>query len=338
MAGQALNATFFAFKKRERGALLPTAIAFGLLMLVLYAVFAAAVWAIIGQDFFTLSQQMTEMGAKDGSASGALPPGFGRYFLIVPIELVWMFFLFVGLASFESACLRWMIRGERSGALNLHFGADMWRVYGTYWMWFLYFLGTYILFIIVIIATAAVAAIAGGRDNPLMTGTVVILVGAAWVLGWIYVAVRLAPASATSIGVRHFAPLKAWAVSRGRFWALFGSYFLLFVIYMIGLIVAWAVLFGPMYAHAFGQIDWTSASGDPQGFSQRYNEANVGLLRDMFGSPLAIALYIAGQVLIYTIATLFSMLFYGVNARALLAAAQDGKVEAPGIDVAETFS
>ncbi len=338
MAGQPLNATFFAFKKREKGALLSTAVAFGLLMLVLYAVFAAAVWAIIGQDFFTLSQQMAEMGAKNGGASGALPADFGRFFLIFPIELVWLFFFCVALASFESSCLRWMIRGERSGPLNLYFGADMWRVYGTYWMWFLYFVGTYILFFIVIIATTAVAAIAGGRDNPVVAGIVVVVVAAAWVLGWIYVAVRLAPASATSIGVRQFAPLKAWTVSRGRFWALFGSYFLLFVIYMIGLIVAWAVLFGPMYARAFGQLDWTSASGDPQGFSQRYNEASVGLVRDMFGSPLAIALYIAGQVAIYTIATLFSMLFYGVNARALLAAAQDGKIEAPGIDVAETFS
>ena len=276
------------------------------------------------------------MNAK--ATPGQLPPNFGRIFLIFPIEMVWLFVFFVALAAYKSSCLRWMIRGERSSPMNLHFGADMWRVYGTYWVWFLYFVGTWIVFWIVLLAAGAIGAMIGGRDNPMIAGLLVFAVCIVWILGWIYATVRLAPAAATSVGVREFAPLKAWTVSRGRFWALFGAYLLLFIFYTIAVMAVSAVFFLPMYVNAFSHIDWTSMSSDPQGFSQRYSEANLELMRQMFGSPMSIALYILGQVATYTVGLVFWLLFYGVNARALIAAAKDGKVQAPGIDVAEQFS
>jgi len=238
-----LNATFFAFHKREKGGvLLGASVAFGVLMLLLFIAFGLAIWALMGQDFFTWSQQMAEVNAK--TTPGQLPANFGRIFLIFPIEMVWLFFFFVSLAAFESSCLRWMTRGERSSPLNLHFGPDMWRVYGAYWVWFLYFIVTWIVFWIVILAAGAIGAMIGGRDNPMIAGLLVFAVCAIWVVGWIYVTVRLAPAAATSVGVREFAPLKAWTVSRGRFWALFGSYLLLYVLYLIALAIVSGVFFG----------------------------------------------------------------------------------------------
>lgn len=334
-----LNATFFAFHKREKGGvLLGASVAFGVLMVVLFIAFVVAIWAVMGQDFFSWSQQMAEIGAKGGTTSGAMPPNLGRIFLIFPVELVWLFFFCIALAAYESSCLRWMIRGERSAPMNLHFGADMWRVYGTYWVWFLFFLVTYFLFFIVLLAVGALGAVIGGHDNPMIAGLLVMGACILWILAWIYVAVRLAPAAATSVGVREFAPLKAWSASRGRFWAMFGSYVLLFIAYTIAIFVVWAVFFGATYANAFSRIDWTSFSSDPQGFSQRYSEINADLMRDMFGSPMAIAIYIAGQVVTYAVAMVFCLMFYGVNARTVIAAARDGKIEAPGIDVAEQFS
>ncbi|MBI3438321.1 MAG: hypothetical protein HY054_06680 [Proteobacteria bacterium] len=234
--------------------------------------------------------------------------------------------------------MRWLIRGERSDAFNLHFGKDMWRVYGTYWMWFLYFFATYIAFIIVLIATGAFGAIIGGRDNPAIAGFSVIGVAIVWVLAWCYVAVRLAPAAATSVGSREFAPLKAWTVSRGRFWALFGSFLLVFIVYTVAMMTVWIGFFGASYLSAFSQVDWSSASGDSQRFSQSFNEASQQRLQAMFGSPLSIALYIAGQAAIYVVALFFSLMFYGINARAVIVAAEEGKIQAPGIGVAEQFS
>src|SRR6185503_11937585 len=159
-----LNATFFAFHKREKGGvLLGASVAFGILIVLLFIAFGLAIWALMGQDFFTWSQQMAEMNAK--TTPGQLPANFGRIFLIFPIEMVWLFFFFVALAAFESSCLRWMTRGERSSPMNLHFGADMWRVYGAYWVWFLYFIVTWIVFWIVLFAAGAIGAMIGGRDN-----------------------------------------------------------------------------------------------------------------------------------------------------------------------------
>ncbi len=331
-----LNATFFTFQKRENGALLGASIAFGVALVLLLIAFGVAVWAVMGQDYFSWARAMAEMNAN--TIPGKLPPNFGRIFLIFPIEIVWLFFLFIALAAFESASLRWLIRGERSGPFNLHFGADMWRVYGVYWMWFLFFLVTYFVFILVLVAAGVIGAMIGGRDNPAIAGLLIGAVCVIWVLGWIYVATRLAPAAATSIGVRDFTPLKAWTTSRARFWALFGSYLVALLLYVIALMLVWGMFFGPTYINAFSQIDWSSMAGDPQGFSRRYSEANIEVMRQMFGSPLAIALYIAGQLANQVVVIVFSLALYGINARAVIAAAKEGKIEAPGIDVAEQFS
>ncbi len=329
-----LNATFFAFQKREKGGvLLGASASFLILMVVLLVAFGVAVWAVMGQDFFTWSQQMAQASGK--TAPGQLPANLGRIFLIFPIEMVWLFVIFVALAAYESSCLRWMIRGERSSPMNLHFGADMWRVYGTYWVWFLYLFGAYIVFIIVLVATGFIGATIGGRDNSAVTGLAIIGVGVVWVLGWIYVTTRLAPAAATSIGVREFAPLKAWRVSDGRFWPLFGSYLSLFILYFLAIVAVGIVFFGAMYANIFSRLDWSSIGSDPQGFSRSYNAL---VTQQMFGNPLSIALYIAGQVANYAVGAVFWLMFYGVNARALVAAAKEGKVEAPGVNVAEQFS
>jgi hypothetical protein len=330
-----LNATFFTFKKREKGALLGASISFGVVMILLVIALAVAIWAVLGQDYFSWARQMAEMNAK--TTPGQLPPNFGRMMLIFPIEFVWMFFLFVALAAFESSCLRWLIRGERSSPVNLCFGADMWRVYGAYWMWFFYFFVSYIVFIIVLIAAGAVGAVIGGRDNPAIAGLAIGAVSIAWVLAWCYVVIRLAPAAATSVGTRKFAPLTAWTVSRGRFWALFGSYLLVLIVYAIAIVAVWVVFFGPTYLNVFRSVDWSSMSGDPQGFSRRYSEANLELMRQMFGSPLAIGLYIGGQIVNYAVAIVFSLVLYGINARAVIAAASEGKVQAPGVGVAEQF-
>jgi hypothetical protein len=321
---QALNATFFAFRKREQGGvLLGAGIAFAVGMIVLVAALLAVAWAILGQDFFSSLQHMGQMGGKSSAPSpGTLPPNFGRIFLLMPLGLIWSLLIFVLLASFESACLRWMIRGERSGPLNLCFGADMWRVYGTYWAWFLYFFCTYILFWIVLLVLAFAGAAAGGKDSALATGLMVFGVVVAWVVGWIYVAVRLAPAAATSIGVGHFAPLKAWTVTRGRFWALFGSYLLLGLLYIVVAMIIGGVIMGSLFASILAHVDWTAIQSDPQSVARAYRQA----LLDIFANPLSMALYVGGQVAIRAVGIVFYILFYGVNARAVQAALEEGKI------------
>jgi hypothetical protein len=53
----------------------------------------------------------------------------------------------------------------------------------------------------------------------------------------IFIGVRFAPAAATSIARRRFSFFDAWKVTRGRFWALFGSFFILMGAYLVALAI-----------------------------------------------------------------------------------------------------
>lgn len=219
-----------------------------------------------------------------------------------------------------------MIRGEKSGPLNLYFGADMWRVYATYWVWFLFFVCSAIAFGIVMFVLGLTAGAAGGKDNAALAGLVVLIGCVAWFVAWIYVAVRLAPAAAASIGAGHFAPLKAWNVSRERFWALFGSFLLLFVIYVVAAIVVGAIAMGPFYAAIFSGVDWTQANSDPTAFSESYQAASMAAMQKLLSNPTTWALYFGGQIVAWVVALVFYVLLYGVNARAVQAALAEGKL------------
>lgn len=323
-----LNATFFAFKKRPEGggALTSSTIAFLVVMIALVAIFAGAVWMIVGRDFFTWSQEMAAQSGK--GATGELPPNFGRIFLIFPVEIVWLVFVFIALAAFESACLRWMIRGERSSPFGLHFGADMWRVYGTYWAWLVYAIVCIIAFLIVTFIAGLVGGVAGNASGGNGVGgwiaAAVILLGC---LAWIYISVRLAPAAAASVGTGKFAPFQAWSATRGRFWALFGAFFLLTIIYIIVYCIVAAVALGSFFGAIMSQIDWSSIQSDPEGFAQKYQEANLHAMQTMFSNPLNMALYFGGQIALYVVATIFYVLFYGISARAVQAALEEGKIQ-----------
>ncbi len=322
-----LNATFFAFRKREPGgALLGSSIAFAIAIIVMFAVFAAIAWfALGGSSFFEWYGSMMEAASKGEEPS--TPPNMGAIFMIFPLEMIFAFVLCVLIAAYESACLRWMIHGERSGALNLHFGADMWRTYGTYWVWFLYFMLSWIAFWIALVVIGLTVGGSQAGSNPWAAGGVVSGFCLLWALAWTYVATRLAPASATNIGIGNFAPLKAWRVSSGRFWALFGAFFLIWLLYVIVMLVLVGVTTGSFYASIFSQVDWSQAQTNPTAVEQQYQQASMRAMRDLLSNPLTIATYIGGQIVMYAVGVVFYLLFYGVNARAVQAALEEGKIE-----------
>lgn len=323
----ALNATFFAFRKRTPGGvLLGAGIAFALAAILLVALFGASLFALLGgADFFQWWRDAVSTAAN-GDGQPPPPPNLAGIFLVFPLELVFLIVFFILMAAFESSCLRWMIRGERSGPLRLYFGADMWRVYGAYWMWFLFYVLSAIVFAILMLITGLAGGAMFGADNPAGPVLLMLVLCVVWIVSWICVVVRIAPAAATTIAIGEFAPLKAWNASRGRFWALFGSYLLLgFSQFVITMVVA-AVAMGAFYAALFSQVDWSTISTDPEGFSRSYEKASLDAMRQLFSSPLTMALYFGGQVLLYVIGITFSVLFCGVNARAAQAAIEEGKI------------
>jgi hypothetical protein len=323
---QSLNATFFAFRKREQGGvLLRATLAYLLVAFVIYGVFAYFNWQGV-IDYFQWSMTMSESAAQADPAdpnavfASMMPPA--SVMSLMPAYFLLMLFSYFLLAAWEAACLRWMIHGEVKGFMGLALDADTLRIYFTYWLWLFLFMAIYIVFLIVMLGLGVGVALSfsEGGDAGAMGATALIVVVAAFAVlfGFIYFGVRFAPAGATSIARRRFAFFDAWKVTKGRFWALFGSYVLLFLMYFVGIIIL-SVIAG--LAMGFGVFGQMQSGAEPQSPEEVFA---------LFASP---AVWIPAAIcygLMIVGVFLFYLALFGVNARAAQAALEEGKIQAAG--------
>jgi hypothetical protein len=315
---QALNATFFAFRKREKAVLLPATITFAVLALAACVLFAMLNW----QAFIDYVNWAASMGANASKTPGA-PPSLETMMppqsvmSLAPAYFLFLFGYYILLAAYEAACLRWMVRGETGGVFGLSLGADTWRVYFTYWMWFLLLLVFY--FICALTAGGAIAAIAlsaqtGSEPSPSAV-FVPLALGLVVLLALIYFAVRFAPAAATSIARRRFAFFDAWKVTKGRFWALLGSFVLLFLMFLVLIIILEVALGVAMVSTAANQI----GHNEPQSAEEAFRA---------FANPAWAAMVIGFIVVVLAASFTFYIALFGVNARAAALALEEGKIQA----------
>jgi hypothetical protein len=324
---ESLNATFFAFRKRERGGvLLAATLAYIAIAFVIFGVFAYFNWQAV-LDYInwsmTMSQSAENADPNDPNAvfASMMPPAsvmslLPAYFLVTLVS----YFL---LAAYEAACLRWMIHGEVKGLFGLALDADTLRVYFGYWLWFFLFMALYIVLWMVIAGVfvgVMMAAGSGGDPAAAMGPSVLIaiLLFFALIAVMIYFGVRFAPAAATSIAKRRFAFFDAWTVTKGRFWALLGSYALLFLMYFVGIIILSVIAGMAMGFSIFGAMQ---AGAEPQSPEEVWA---------MFASP---RVWIPGAIcygLMIIGVFVFYVALFGVNARAAQAALEEGKIQAAG--------
>lgn len=309
-----LNATFFAFKKRERGGVLTGAsIAFAVLAIVLYAALLGFIWFALGQNPLEMSQMAAQAQADPEAIQQMMSPG--NIAIMVLVYLIFTFAICVLFAAYEAACLRWMIRGETKGFFGLALDDDTWRVYGIYWVWFVGFIIGAIAFLIIMGILGATIAATAGADSPVM-----LILPLLFFIVPIYLCTRLAPAAATAIAERRFAFFDAWSTSSDRFWALFGAFFLLWLIYMLlvcGITVAWlSWAVGPRLAEIF------AGGSDPTAASIAINQATM----DAMSAPAGMLIYAGVTMATWIIAIMFYIALFGVNARAAVAALEEGKI------------
>lgn len=314
MADQpALNATFFAFRKRERSGVLTT-------ITIAYIVIAVAIFGVFGWlnygtfvDYFTWA---TEMSANPGQMMQ--PPA--SVIALGPMMLLLQIFYYIIAAAYEASCLRWMIRGETGGILGFSFGADTWRVYFTYWIWFFLAIaigiGMFVVFGSVIGSMFAFGAAGGDTSNA---GGMVIVAPLLFLVVFcvlIYISVRLAPAAATSVARNRFAFFDAWKVTRGRFWALFGAFVLLFLMYFVAYVVLSAAVGVAIGVGMAGSMGTVSENATPEE------------IMALFSQPAVLAPLIAIYGVMIIGAFIFMVALFGINARAAVAALEEGKITA----------
>ena len=319
-----LNATFFAFRKREKGGvLLGATLTYAVAVCIVFGVFAYLNWQAV-VDYITWSMTMGQAAEKadpndPSSVFGAMMPP-ASVMSLMPAYFLFMFISYALLAMYEAACLRWMIRGETKGLFGFAFDADSMRVYFTYWIWFFLLIALYFAIIIVFvgvgvgIGVSAAAGDAAGAVGPSVL--IMLLLVVAVLLALIYFGVRFAPAAATSIAKRRFAFFDAWTVTKGRFWALFGSYALLFLMYIVGVIVLSVGMGVAVGVNMAGQMQTAT---DPQTPEDAFA---------LFASPSVWIPMVICYGLMIVGAFVFYVALFGVNARAAQAALEEGKISA----------
>lgn len=322
-----LNATFFALRKREKsGVLTGATVAYFVIMLVVLGGFIALNFQGLGVVMGWYGQLLSSAasGVEPNIDASTIPPGVGMFFLTL---IPFMFVIYLLFAAYEAACLRWMIRGETGGLMGLSLGADTWRVYSTYWIWFLLYMGFSIVFSVITMVVIGVGAVSSnGAADPTQaiagSALLVALVTLIRIVLMIFFGVRLAPAAAISVGLRKFSFFKAWTVSKGRFWALLGAFLLALLIFIVAEIVIGGVVFAVVGA---GLMQMGPNADTSQVLSTLLTPQNLIVI------GVAYALILALSVFLY-------LLFFGINARAVIAAAEDGKIEGLSAEtLAKTF-
>ena len=310
---QKLDATFFAFRKRDRKYVLTrAALGYCILYLILVAIYLALSWQSIGAFMGWYGAALQE--AMQG---GEMPAPPVEIIGMIPYAVLIGLLSLVLFAAFEAACLRWLVRGESGGGvLGLTAGGDTWRVFAVYFVWLGLFIGFGIAIVVFYAAMQAVSSMGGPATViAMMLGALAPL---AFLALLIFAAVRLAPAAAVSIARRRFAAFEAPQVTRGRFWPLLGAFVILWIGYMVIVMIVGGIIQLPaqeVMAPVMAEIMAGRGDAGPamlEAMSSPVYLVSMGAYM-LFSTIASIVLYIA---------------MFGVNARAVLAA--DEATAAPG--------
>jgi hypothetical protein len=243
-----LNATFFTLKPRDRAVLLSATVVMIVIVALIVAAWVGLNWRTLG-TLFELSRQAGAQPSQE-QAAGMFAGVMGMVLSV----LLFLFPLYIALASYEAACLRWMIRGETPGLFGLTLDHDTWRVWGIYWCWLIAQLvinfGTSMLiFPLVFMMMGDIAA--QGGDPSALPWELQLKIQSLSLLQYIplaFIGIRLGPAAAVSIARRRFSFFEAWTATSDRFWSLLGSWALLWAIFAIAYVVLAAATYVPLFS------------------------------------------------------------------------------------------
>ena len=309
MAQEKLDATFFAFKKRDqRFVLVRAAAAYLALYLVGCVIYTALAWSAFGPVYGWY------FGAMTSAMEGIEPPAPPAELLsLVPLGIGFVIVFMALFAAFEAACLRWLVRGESGGGfMGLKAGSDTWRVFAIYWLWALLLLAIMLAIVLLYVGLRALGSIGGAAQLAAM-----ILGGLAPLAAlalWLFVAVRLAPAAAASIGRRRFVFFGAWRVTRGHLWALLGSFVIVIVGYLVVALIAGQIIQIPIEREMMPVMREMMTGDDASAAARRMTEVMQTPTFLIFGS-----LYL---IVTSAIACVYYIAMFGVNARVVLASAE----------------
>jgi len=196
----------------------------------------------------TVASSLVLMRPIMAAQAGAAVPGAmlspAMFALLIP------FYLGIILLSvvLYAAALRAALRPEEGSFASIRLGLDELRLIGLILLLIMISFATLIVgMIAATIAGLIFAVIAQAAGSGAASIGIILAVVAVYGLA-IFVQIRLSPAVPLTILRRKIVIGEAWALSRGRFWVLFGGYFVLGLIMLVAYLVAAVFTMGPYVA------------------------------------------------------------------------------------------
>jgi hypothetical protein len=196
--------------------------------------------------------QSMSAGSQDPAASiKALQQLAPVYVLMLPISLVIYGVIY-------AAMNRIVLRPEDSRFGYLRLGADELRQVGVLVLIFLIMVAVYIVSLILAVVFGAiiggVAAVAGGPNATAAVSALAVIIAMLGVLAAImFVGTKLSLASPMTFATGKIDLFGSWALTKGRFWPIFGTYFLAFILMLLTGLLAMLIIGAIMAAIAGAQ-------------------------------------------------------------------------------------
>lgn len=202
------------------------------LVLIIYA----ALGIPVAKAFVAFFQNAMEMDIPLGGE----PDPSDMFEMMAPMLRVMGIMMFIGLlqmivfAAAETAIYRNLFHKEDRGVFPLMLGMDELRVLGTrlvigFILGGVYF-GSYMLVFLIGAMTFGLADAANSGGLAAIGGILVFAIMVAAIAAFVWISIRLAPASAFAVKHRVFNPFASWAPMKGLVWPAIGSFLILYVV------------------------------------------------------------------------------------------------------------
>ena len=267
---------------------------------------------VVGGLGFVIGGSIAFTGGFDefGQIDPAAIPRLIAYYAWTVIAgiLIWV--------MFEAAAQR---RYQHGAGFSLKVGGDELRLLVVALFWLLTFVALYIG-VSVVVGGLVFAFMQMSPQLGAIMGFIFLLAALGLV---IFVLVRLSPAAAMTVRDKKIRFSSAWSATKGRFWSLFGSYFLMWLIALVVVIIVYFVV-------VVGAVGAIFAAGGAENLENDPEAAFAALM-----GPTTIVL---GTIVAFGAYALFGLIQFAVQGIPGLAAKTDPNWSGEGSRVGDAFS
>lgn len=258
---------------------------------LLYAIVSLASLFAMSSALGPITDWAERMDALENQSPSATPQevmaafqGFGEVMLslawVIPVSLIVS-------AMLMAAVARAVLNPRASGFGYLRLGMDELRVFVVTLVLGILMAFAWVAVVVAIGVLSGIASASGANWLWLF----VVLAGLAGVAAIIWLAVRLSLAVPITVAENRFAFFDSFAVTRGRFWSLFGMAIIAIVMVLVIMVLSWVVTL-PLAMMAGGEAWSFGSGGDAEAVAAALDVTNPWIIASALAEAVINALLV----------------------------------------------